>query len=169
MPGTQHCVCVYFCIYDTLFACFEEGLKEVVVLDSNDGRHQNVHLMAMNLKSVVSKKLRDTVVCLHNLCLRIFISWYYNNSSIFCKHHLKIIQVLVMCVDISIAALFLASYRFRSLHHLGLSNKVLPFSSVILDLHQIIPVDLQCFWVIVVYSGQLSPYLIYSFCVIDDV
>ena len=140
------------------------------MLDSDDRWHKNVDLMTMHFKRVISEQLGDAVVGFHDLRLRVFVSRDDHDSCIISEHHVKVVLLLVVRVRTSIViSLFLPCHRFRSLHHLCLGNKLLALSCVILDLHEIVTVNLQCFRVVVVDSRELNPYLIDSFRVVNDV
>jgi hypothetical protein len=72
-------------------------------------------------------------------------------------------------VSIDIATLLFGSNRFGPLHHLSLGDEVLSFSGVILDLHEVVAVDLECLGVVIVDSSKLRPDFVYSLRVVDDV
>jgi hypothetical protein len=55
MPGTQHREGRDFLVDDTLTTGLEELLQEIVVLYTDDGRHQNVDLVTVNLESIVAE------------------------------------------------------------------------------------------------------------------
>lgn len=69
MTCSEHSIGCNFSIDDSLFASFEEGFKEIVMLDSNNRRHKNVDFMAMNFKRIVSKEFGDSIVSLHDFSL----------------------------------------------------------------------------------------------------
>ena len=39
------------------------------MLDSYDGRHENVNLMAMDLEGVIAKQLSDAIISFHDFSL----------------------------------------------------------------------------------------------------
>lgn len=69
-------------------------------------RHKNVNFVPMDFKSVVAEELGDTIVGLHDLCLRVLVSTDDHNGSILGEHHLKIALLRLM---ITSAALSLIS------------------------------------------------------------
>jgi hypothetical protein len=72
-------------------------------------------------------------------------------------------------VSIDIATLLFSRNRLGPLHHLSLCDKVLSFSGVIFDLHEVIAVDLESLGVVIVDSSKLRPNFVDSLRVVDDV
>jgi hypothetical protein len=167
MACSEHCIGRNLSIDDSLFASFEEGLKEIVMLYSNNRRHKNVNFMAMNFKSIVSKEFGDSIVSLHNFSLWVLVSWNHHDGSVLSEHHLKVIDLLVVSIDI--ATLLFSRNRLGPLHHLSLCDKVLSFSGVIFDLHEVIAVDLESLGVVIVDSSKLRPDFVDSLRVVDDI
>ena len=72
-------------------------------------------------------------------------------------------------MSIDIATLLFGRNRLGPLHHLSLGDEVLAFSGVILDLHEVVAVDLECLGVVIVDSSKLRPNFVDSLRVVDDV
>ena len=137
------------------------------MLHSDDGRHQYVDFVAMNLKGIVPKELSNAVICLHDLSLRVLIPAHYDNGCIFCEHHLKIVLRGLMVHTTSCLVFILKG--LRSLHHVSFHNEVFSLSLIILNLEKVVPIDLQGLRVVGVNPSEHKPNLIDPLCVVNDV
>lgn len=167
MTSSQHGKSWYVLVYDSLATSSEVRIKEIVVLNSNDWWHQNIDLMSVDLKRVITEELGNTIIGLHNLCLGVFVATYHYNSRIFGKHHLKVILLLLVINDPTTLAIL--SYRFRPWNSVRLHQKFLTLSIVIFNLHKIITIYLESLGIVRVDSNKLRPEFIDSLRIVDYV
>lgn len=138
MTHSEHGKRIDIVIDDSFSASLEELFEEVVVLDSNNGRHEDVDFMAMHFEGVVPEQLGDSIVSLHDLGLGVFVSTYYYDGCIFRKHHLEVVHMLIK--------------GFRPRHCTCLVQKLFAFCAIVLDLYEIVSINLESFGIIGINS-----------------
>ena len=95
MTCSQHGKSSQISVYHLFPSSFEKLLQEVVVLYTNNGRHEDIYLVTVHLESIVTEKLGDTIVGFHDFGLGLFVAGDHYNGGVFSEHQFEVIDMLI--------------------------------------------------------------------------